>query len=126
MPYIECDTLNTPMLYYKIYSICSITVTCFNPTRRGHITEVKGTVVKTFIILINVEDISSLQTPCIAVTCVCCVFTEVFVRVSEPSLCFCVHIQMQTVSLQGVMQSVRANQYQYVGRHGIAFKFRLT
>jgi hypothetical protein len=71
--------------------------------------------------------VSSLQTSCIAVTCVCCcVFTEVFVRVSEPSLCFCVQIQMQTLSLQGLMQSVWANQYQYVGRHSIAFKFRLT
>jgi hypothetical protein len=70
--------------------------------------------------------VSSLQTPCITVTCVCCVFTEVFFRVSEPSLCFCVQIQTQTLSLQGLMQSVRANQYQYVGRHSIALKFRLT
>jgi hypothetical protein len=95
-------------------------------TRRGNITKVKGTMVETFIMLGYVEDIWFLQTHCITVTCICGDFTEVSVRVNEPSVCLCVQIQMQTVSLQGTMRIVWAKQCQYVGRHSIAFKFRLT
>ena len=49
VPYIECDALNTAILYYKLYR--------FQPQkviiRRGNVTELKRTVVKTVIILIN-------------------------------------------------------------------------